>query len=826
MSDLAAEFDARFKGQDGFDSPARRTVEQGGVDDSRIVEFPKEWLRDNYSRGSQDRELASSMFFYCVQLLWEDSQSVKDKRQQQRAKIRNMSGLADELIAQADAWAKSAKAILAEFRKDKTIGEALRAKINKAGGPLPEHVQKVQMQARVHKDRKRTLANYGAPHIKPVKVISAEAKDLKTVPKQKQKRVHLDYAGHPNDIYRLQPSEHWELFIDESGQDEDFVTGGGGVIAGVLNDKSNPLPPQPSLHAATDLSAEEIAAGDALLDGLIHHPNAGVLVVPIRAYHSVSGWGGAVSSLIDLVLRLLPLHEAGRKSKVTVYIEAREPYSKEEHFIFLRDACRFALARDFPARAEKVSLEVRKMSKEHPYNAYPDLVSNTCFAKGEFAKERLKRTGWQRTCFLNFQSGEIGKVLDCFHSGARLPVALWDALLRESGAKENHSIVDALLDRFGEEARLTLSVWRGYLDNVITHLNSKAIDMRVLERQIDWLQRFQPEGARMPLRLHLGWLTAKLAAKNHRGGVLNVDEKVRFAELIDRLFDEDAPLTCWATLNVAVAMTNVFDFSSALEFVERYLAKVGIPAVVGKRYYAQLLSTQGQHLAFLGRNAEAASCFKSAISMFGTLSEGRMIVGESDQTRAYLLTAAMDEPAFSDDELRAIAGQYIAGNASASAEQLESVTQRLAKSTAKADKYHHHLLLRYILSGRVDERLRAAYCACAADWKTEYGHPWEMIEFYRAMLCEDKEQRVNHLKRALDLAAGGDLTLQVIATVILGALLAEGEADAATYVAKVESVIAQLPAFGPGRIAALREQVTGLQPGFVLAAKVLPFNFR
>lgn len=826
MSDIAAEFDARFKGQTGFDSPVREAVAQDALDDSRIVEFPKEWLRDNYSRGSQDRELASSMFFYCVQLLWEDSQSVKDKRQQQRAKIRNMSGLADELIAQADAWAKSAKAILAEFRKDKTIGEALRAKINKAGGPLPEHVQKVQMQARVHKDRKRTLANYGAPHIKPVKVISAEAKDLKTVPKQKQKRVHLDYAGHPNDIYRLQPSEHWELFIDESGQDEDFVTGGGGVIAGVLNDKSNPLPPQPSLHAATDMSVETIAAGDALLDGLIHHPNAGVLVVSIRAYHSVSGWGSAVSSLIDLVLRLLPLREEGKKSKVTVYIEAREPYSKDENFIFLRDACRFALARDLPARAEMISLEIRKMSKENPYNAYPDLVANTCFAKGEFAKERLKRTGWQRTCFLDFQSSEIGKVLNCFHSGARLPVVLWDALLQESGAKENHSIVDALLDRFGEEARLALSVWRGYLDNVITHLNSKAIDMRVLERQIDWLQRFQPEGVRMPLRLQLGWLTAKLAAKNHRGGVLDADEKVKFAELTDRLFEEDAPLTCWATLNVAVAMTNVFDFCSALEFVERYLAKVGIPAVVGKRYYAQLLSTQGQHLAFLGRNAEAASCFKSAISMFGTLSEGRVIMGESDQTRAYLLTAAMDEPAFPDDELRAIAGQYIAGNASASAEQLESVTQRLAKSTAKADKYHHHLLLRYILSGRADDRLRVAYCACAADWKTEYGHPWEMIEFYRAMLCEDKEQRVHHLKRALDLAAGGDLTLQVIATVILGALLAEGAADSAAYATKADSIIAQLPALGADRIAALREQATNPQSGLRLSERVLSFNFR
>ena len=248
--------------------------------------------------------------------------------------------------------------------------------------------------------------------------------------------------------------------------------------------------------------------------------------------------GNAETDGLELKAGMCLLPEDRKKGKITVYIEAREPYSKEENFVFLRDACRFSLARDFPARAEKISLEIRKMRKGSPYNAYPDLVANTCFAR------------------------------------------------------------------------------------------------------------------------------------------------------------------------------------------------------------------------------------------------------------------------------------------------LESVAQRLAKSTAKADKYYHHLLLRYILSGRADDRLRAAYCACASDWKVEYGHPWEMIEFYRAMLCDDKEQRVTHLKRALDLAAGGDLTLQVIATVILGTLLKEDVTDPAVYAEKVDPVIAQLPTLGAGRIAALREQTTNPQSGLRLAAMVLPFNFR
>ena len=68
--------------------------------------------------------------------------------------------------------------------------------------------------------------------------------------------------------------------------------------------------------------------------------------------------------------------------------------------------------------------------------------------------------------------------------------------------------------------------------------------------------------------------------------------------------------------------------------------------------------------------------------------------------------------------------------------------------------------------------------------------------------------------------------MQIIATVILGSLLAEGEAEADTYAAKVESVIAQLPALGADCLSALRDQATNPQPGLLLAEKVLPFNFR
>ena len=142
-------------------------------------------------------------------------------------------------------------------------------------------------------------------------------------------------------------------------------------------------------------------------------------------------------------------------------------------------------------------------------------------------------------------------------------------------------------------------------------------------------------------------------------------------------------------------------------------------------------------------------------------------------------------------------------------------------------KYAHAILLRYLVTLPENDPVRRAYVARRSDWKDSTdGHPWEMIAFYRAMLCADKPSRIRYLKQAFALADQGGPTLQIIATVILGSLLAESEADAATYAAKGESVIAQLPALGPDRLAALREQASNPQSGLALATKVLPFNFR
>ena len=246
-------------------------------------------------------------------------------------------------------------------------------------------------------------------------------------------------------------------------------------------------------------------------------------------------------------------------------------------------------------------------------------------------------------------------------------------------------------------------------------------------------------------------------------------------------------------------------------------------AVPGLRYHAQVLSSLGQHEAFLGNNEKALEYFDKAFMEFTRLSEGQQ--REIDHTLAYAVIAAMDA---NSPRLPLLMAAYLYGGAYTVEGMVDMANQFATVGEDEPDsKYAHTIFLRYLMTLPEDDPVRTAYVASLPDWKDGTdGHPWEMIAFYRAFLCSDKELRVRYLKQAFALAEQGGPTLQVIAMVILGALLAEGEVEASTYAAKVESVIVQLPALGIARIIVLREQTRGLQPGILLAEKVLPFNFR
>ncbi len=791
--DIGEKFDQRFKCTITFGDKKSQ---------SEIVPFPEKWMRDRFPEGSVEYLCASAMFKYCFELLWDDTPSARDTR----AKIQQQYG--KDVLEEANNWAKGAKRLVKEARRAKEISSELQGKVDLAGGPLPGFIRKDRENQRARAQKMEVLKAYGLPRIKGVDVHE---------------------HAHKNAIEHLAPSNKWALYIDESGRDEDFGTGRDGVIAGVLSDLRYPLPKQPSLHAATDDTEEKIAAGDKLLDTLIHHDHAGVLALRMCVFASISGWGHAVAVLIDLVMRLLPLPEKGqvKLTKLTVFIEERAPYSHAKNFTFLRDACCFALAQTFPERANLIRLEIKKMDKGSPFDAYADLVANTCFSKSKFAQERLRLTGWEGFCFLNSQGEDLSRALDILHSGRKLPIELWNKLLVEKSAARGQGLVDVLLSRFGEKARGEEGDWEEYLGLVIRHLDSKAIDLHLLERQIEWLQTYRPNDCKVPQKVELGWLTAALALRNHCGAVMNEEELAKFRGLVDALYEEAAPLVCWALLNVVVAFTNAFRFEDAGKLVDEFFARIhGVVAVVGTRYYGQLLSTKGQCLAFLGKNDEAWHYFDLALRKFDVLSDENEKRGEMMQTLAYLLMSMMDDPGTSDEELGKAAKLYFMGNTDAPEKDLIAAMMELAKSTEPERKYQHHLLLRYIVSGRAPQFVRKAYLDAEGEWGTGYGHPWELIEFYRGLICEATEERARHFEAAYRKADVGEATLQVIACAILGAELAEGMVTQEVYEKKRVHVHSLFPQMDKARDAVLRRQAKEPLSAADFIAAVLPFNFR
>ena len=79
--------------------------------------------------------------------------------------------------------------------------------------------------------------------------------------------------------------------------------------------------------------------------------------------------------------------------------------------------------------------------------------------------------------------------------------------------------------------------------------------------------------------------------------------------------------------------------------------------------HGRLLSSRGQHHAFLGRSSAAEADFAAALAVFGRLSDPVVVAQEQRQTATYRAIAALDNPALRVDERRALS---LFGDASAS----------------------------------------------------------------------------------------------------------------------------------------------------------------
>ena len=797
--------------------------------------LPRDWLPQAYFKYGpvpHDKRFGVAMNDFCMTSLWKDGEQKTERLRAVLDQARQFARDArqfDEAMTRASDWLEFAVPVAREAERREEDSEEEAEIIRKLGEPLCAYIKRQRRRAREHVEScEARLA-----HVVDIRGIDGGAAAPTAVMLPSDTTLAADctmlaLTSHPNDITTLAPGNSWTVYIDESysGRDDEFETDGDGIMAGVICRDDNPLPPIPALHCSQDFTEDRLKEQDKALEEILHHKNCGVLAIPSSAYDVAMGWDDTLASWVDIVVRLLPFPDGDVRVSLRICVEPHDPYRTLQDIRALKLVCEKSLKESFPERARRVVLSFEMLPKpkdgELSCNAYPDIVGFTCFRRGKdnTARQRYAASGWSGVCHLDLPPERVSRLLRCFFRREPLDAAMWTSLV--SGG--DIGIVGALSARFGERAKASAGEWERYLAFVRDHLASGAVDMKALRRQVDWLRRFLPQD--VSKKSQLAWLTAQIALSNHEGRVAaesGSQMRAEFDALCCGLFDEAAPLVCDATLNLAVAYTNCYQFEMALALIQSLLVKD--IATVGLSGRGKLLSTAGQHFAFLGMTSEAIDSFRAALDCFARLSDDRERGINLDITRAYLATATMDgRPS---DALAAMS-LYLLGDEKASMDALVLEARRLAAE--QTAKFHHHILLRYIASRSADDPMRSAYCSQRQEWcAPAVGHPWELVEFYRAMLLPAGPERARRLESAYRIALleGGE-TLMVIAAVVAGAALADGLAGEwpDRFARMVDGVKDMSGLTEQGRLQALLDQPTAKAPPLELAAKVLPFNFR
>lgn len=685
------------------------------------------------------------------------------------------------------------------------------------------------------------------------------------------------HGRNPFFLKNLISSRQWTVLIDETGDlfDASAIEPGRtaetkrGKMVAVLVPQGSSLPRLDGGEHAADDKKDDVE--ERLGKLFATHPRCGILGITLEGMPKVSAaavnyWYEALERCFDLVLRLTPLNGDGRtffKFLVEARCDPDPVFLDSQNRMVQRtlhsSLCRLARANpSLESRIEtSVSVEHKKMPVSDKdfsvWNGYVDSVANAWNGIRDVLKADLKAYGLPGRCLLNGKTQNLTATMDALDAGDPVSAEQWSELLSAQKKDGPESLSAITLKKFAVRVRTDSALWTSLVEETRAHLDSRAVHLKHLSGQVVWLEENKPRGSELPKRLELLWLVIRLGESNHRGFTSSQLESVGvrvddLRELVLELYEEDAPLCCWAVLHLAVQKTDAFLFADAESLVRTFLewcapvravtseepsdriaqllgdpeAERSVRTAVGLENYGKLLSSLGQHAAFLGRPSESFPLFERAIGFFRKLSEN----GRDNETKtfAYACTALMDDPRSTPDALRQCMERYLGG-------PLMEKIAVLAVSDDSEFKYQHHILLRYLVSDFATRDERNAYLAHKSEWNTmEDGHPWELIEFYRAILLPEGLERIDRLRQAARIAeAEPGATLRAITAVIHGARLAAGDESASDDLKNVlQELPSLLPALGESRFAALRGQLdpaTRLDP-LSLARVVLPFNFR
>lgn len=586
----------------------------------------------------------------------------------------------------------------------------------------------------------------------------------------------LQDGQHPNSLRLLPAANHWRIYIDETGTDFDdsadelpSTDWKVGRVVALAVPAGVQLPAlKPGFHA-TDETVQAVDQAVATVLGA----EVGVLGFSVQdASTPHQMWLGHVQHLLRWVLLQLPLAPAaGRGCRVEVFIEQRGHHKAGGNLDVLAETLQSEMQGLDPQRFDGMLLQLQLvMDRSEPMIGYVDALAFTWGSNSAPARDRLRKSALRGHCLVETDPGQTTLhhlYLALSEQRALLP-AEWYALCSAAASDPEHGFLARGLAQSAQG--LTTRQWSLRLAEVQQRLRAKDYRLSELALALDWLQQHAPAGQDLPPGLRLALISAQLASANHQGridGVL-VEQSL---SLVRTLRDEEPQLAVEAILRLASATTNTFEFDVLQTTVQDWLQQP--LAVGGLLQHAKLHSTLGQMLAFTGQAAAALPAFDRALQLLDKLSDPDQRQLERLQTAGYRHMAAMDDwltrGAPADEEpalLKTLLAHMCQGLGKHDA---QAISRSLAYSGQK-QRYLHHLWLRSLVSlPSLQAQAAATYLDQVQQWQQEEDHPWPLISAYRAWLLNQHgrlHEAQDHMRRAINLAAGGGPVLQWMAEVL------------------------------------------------------------
>ena len=572
-------------------------------------------------------------------------------------------------------------------------------------------------------------------------------------------------------IHELQHQEKWDLLIDESGHsfNSDEAERANSCIVGVLAPADDNIEPL-EMHGMEEANPKVKLN---ILKQLIQRKHWSIFGLRLSTIAKVKGeqWIDAVTEIIAWVIRLLP---AEQSTSLTVHVEQRDPHVAGSEQSRIERLLLQSLAQVDPNRANNITLDVRFVYKynpqrqqemtakgknypTHPWLAYADIVAHLWHSNERVYRTWMKESGLTHRFLHTDLYPKHMRILDtAFESReAALTGDAWSTLVSDAASNHSH-VIKYISSRWQEKTRNDPKQWDRCIDEWQRHLYSKAISMRLLIQQSDWLRHTNQKEKTYVLskRDELIFEISFLASKNHNGELVTAQDIEKLQKQQKILEDEDIRLICLLDLHLAVQFTHTFNFQGGIELIERW-TKEDIRAI-GRNYMGRVQSTMGQLFAFQNKNEEAIEYFDAAIETFGTLSSPDEVLREQKHTRTYKIIAMMDSNSQTYDNTsieKEFLKLYLECKCASDEDKrqflpkygtIEELCDYLKTTKDDADKYIHHIFVRYLYL-KQPQNLISQYLARAEKFKTGQKHPWGWICFYRALLLEGlKNDKIAH----------------------------------------------------------------------------------